>query len=402
MSSVPPDDQSPNQWGDDTGAVPLGPEPEPTGAGGPGGPGGWGEEPRTEPFAVAALVWAIVSIVIPVIGTIVAFVLAQRAADSIRRSQGTRRGEQLVTAARITAGAVLALWAIGLISFFALRSGDSSNSDVAVPTKPPVSTTLAPITTVTTVPLTTTTKPPVTSTTTPPPTVSVLPPPPTAAPTAPPTTPPTTPPTQPVTTVTTLPVTTTTIPDSQKSEILAQKMLAKPALGPSNRGVPNDARFVVDYQAGQVLTVTWAINNGVAPYPTGDATCTAPPTSTGPDTSTTSSTTSTTTSTTTTTLPPGETTPTSAPPAGRTTSQQARYEAKNVLATIKSQITALKLNFTDVQLVGTYPITGAGDDDVVQVLYSHQTVLLPTFNYKKAFDVPPAKELQCLNPAFAD
>jgi hypothetical protein len=36
------------------------------------------------------------------------------------------------------------------------------------------------------------------------------------------------------------------------------------------------------------------------------------------------------------------------------------------------------------------------------VLYSHQTVLLPTFNYKKAFDVPPAKELQCLNPAFAD
>jgi hypothetical protein len=100
----------------------------------------------------------IVSIVIPLVGTMVAFVLAQRASDSIRRSQGTRRGDQLVTAARITAGAVLALWAIGLVSFFALRSGDSSNdNDVAVPTQPPVSTTFAPITTVTTVPTTSTT-----------------------------------------------------------------------------------------------------------------------------------------------------------------------------------------------------------------------------------------------------
>jgi hypothetical protein len=36
----------------------------------------------------------------------------------------------------------------------------------------------------------------------------------------------------------------------------------------------------------------------------------------------------------------------------------------------------------------------------VQVLYSHQTVQKPFSNYKQAFDVPPAKELQCLNPAF--
>src|SRR3974390_1638109 len=115
MSSVPPDDPYPNGGeGDDTGGVPLGPQPEPPGAGGRGGPGGGGEAPRTEPFAVAAMVWAVVSIVIPVLGTIVAFVLAQRASDSIKRSQGTRRGEQLVTAARITAGAGLALWAVGL------------------------------------------------------------------------------------------------------------------------------------------------------------------------------------------------------------------------------------------------------------------------------------------------
>jgi len=113
MSNVPPEDPYPGDWNaGDTGAVPLGPEPEPTYAAGTGGSGGWGEEPRTEPFAIAALVWAIVSIVIPLIGTIVAFVLAQRASDSIRRSRGSRSGEQLVTAARITAGAVLALWAI--------------------------------------------------------------------------------------------------------------------------------------------------------------------------------------------------------------------------------------------------------------------------------------------------
>ena len=85
----------------DTGAVPVGPEPEPTGAAGGGaGSGGWGEKPKVEPFAVAALVWAIVSIVLPLIGTIVALVLSSRAADAIRRSRGTRSGTQLVTAAR--------------------------------------------------------------------------------------------------------------------------------------------------------------------------------------------------------------------------------------------------------------------------------------------------------------
>src|SRR4051812_19888266 len=107
---------------EDTGGVPIGPEPEPTGAGGGGtGPGGWGGEPRPEPFAIAAMVWAVVSIVIPVIGTIIAFVLAQKASDSIRESQGTRKGDGLVTGARVVAGVVLAAWVIGLILFFALR-----------------------------------------------------------------------------------------------------------------------------------------------------------------------------------------------------------------------------------------------------------------------------------------
>ncbi len=407
MSNVPPEDPYPGDWqGGDTGNVPLGPEPEPTYAGGEGGSGGWGEEPRTEPFAIAAMVWAVVSIVIPLVGTIVAFVLAQRASDSIRRSRGTRSGEQLVTAARITAGAVLALWAIGLVSFFALQGGDSTNNnDVAVPTKPPVSTTLAPVTTVTTVPLTTTTtKPPVTTTTAPPPTVTVVPPPPTTAPpTAPPTTgapattaaPTTAPPTEPPTTQ----PPPTTIPDSQKSELLATKMLARKELGPSNRGVPDDERFQVDYQAGKVLTVTWAIDNGAPPLPTGEATCTVPPPST--TTTTTLAPGETTTTTTTTTLPAEPTTTVTLPAGQRTTSDQARYEARQMLLVIKGQLNTLKLDFTEVQVIGTYPITGAGEDAVAEVLYPHSAVQNVFTNYKKAFDVPPATVVQCLNPAFA-
>src|SRR5439155_4308065 len=143
----PPDDWpggegSGGGFPDDTRGVPVGPEPEPTGAAGyGGGPGGWGEPPTTEPFAVAALVWAIVSLAIPVIGTVIALVLAGRAADSIGRSQGTRSGGQLVRASRMIAGGALAAWAIGLIVFFAVRGGPDHGT-VAFPTHPsPVSTT---------------------------------------------------------------------------------------------------------------------------------------------------------------------------------------------------------------------------------------------------------------------
>ncbi|HXY92787.1 MAG TPA: hypothetical protein VEP49_09950, partial [Acidimicrobiia bacterium] len=149
----------PPDWGaDDTGAVPVGPEPEPTGAAGTGaGPGGWGGKPRTEPFAIAALVWAIVSIVLPIVGTIVALVLAARAADAIRRSRGTRSGMQLVTAARVTAGAVIALWAIGLVAFVAFGGTSNNHNKVAVPTQPSTTTTtLAPTTSSTPAPTSTT------------------------------------------------------------------------------------------------------------------------------------------------------------------------------------------------------------------------------------------------------
>jgi outer membrane biosynthesis protein TonB len=395
-ASEPP--QDPNAWNpDDTSAVPVGPEPEPTGAGGSGGSGGWGQA-RVEPFAIAALVWAVVSIVIPVIGTIVAFVLAARAADLIRRSRGERTGTQYVTAARIVAGAVLALWIIGGIAFLALRGGDSSNDNVAVPTQPPATTIAPPASsTSTTAPVTTTTTHPPVTTTAPPPTITVIPPPPTTVPptTTPPTSPPTTtPPTQPPTTLaptTTKPVTPTTTTPEQAAAKVQAKALQK--IGDSNRGVPNDARVVVTYTPGKDLLVTWAINNGDAgEHPTGTPTCSAPPTD--PPTSTEPT-------TTTTTIPDGAVTTTTTLPAGkRTTQQQSRFEAKQLLQSIKPQITSLHLDITGVQLVGTYPIEATGDDDVVQVLYTKATVLGNLPAYQKMFEVPPAEVVQCLNPAF--
>jgi hypothetical protein len=389
-------------WNDDTGAVPVGPEPEPTGAGGPGGPGGWGEA-RVEPFAIAALVWAVVSIVIPVIGTIVAFVLAARAADIIRRSRGERTGTQYVTAARIVAGAVLAHWIIGGIAFLALRDGDSSNDDVAVPTQPP-STTVAPITTSTThAPATTTTThaPATTTTTPPPPTVSVLPPPPTQAPT-------TTPPTTPVTTVSPTTVTpTTATPTTSKPppsstttttpEQAAAKVQAKALtrIGKSNRDIPDAERVVVNYTPGKALLVTWAINNGEeGEHPTGTPSCTTPPTEPPPTTAPDSTAPSTAPDST----PPS--TPAPSIPSKRTTQQQARFEASQLLKSIRPQIDSLHLDITGVQLVGTYSLEGTGEDDVVQALYSKATVEGNLPSYLKMFDVPPAEVVQCLNPAF--
>jgi hypothetical protein len=388
MSSAEPP-ENPDWNAGDTGAVPVGPEPEPTGAGG-GGAGGWGGTPRVEPFAIAALVWAVVSIVIPVIGTIVAFVLAARAADLIRRSRGEKSGTQYVTAARVVAGIVLAAWIIGLIAFLALDDGGGDNNNVAVPTQPPT-TTIAPVTTTSTLPPVTTTKPPVTTTiTVPPPTITVIPPPPsTAPPTSPPTSPPTTKPVEPTTTK---PVTTTTTPEQAAAKVQA-KALQK--IGDSNRGVPNEERVVVSYTPGQDLLVTWAINNGeVGEHPTGTPTCSAPPTD---------PTSTTTTTTTTTTAPDGAVTTTTATtvPAGkRTTQQQARFEAKQLLQSIKQQITTLKLDIPAVQLVGTYSIEGTGEDDVVQVLYTKATVQGNLPGYTKMFEVPPAEVVQCLNPAF--
>ena len=80
--------------------------------------------------------------------------------------------------------------------------------------------------------------------------------------------------------------------------------------------------------------------------------------------------------------------------------EQARYEAKQILLSIRSQISTLKLDIPGVQLIGTYPIQGTSDEEVVQVLYTKSTVQGTLPDYKKMFDVPPAEVVQCLNPAF--
>jgi hypothetical protein len=388
----------------DTGGVPVGPEPEPTGAGGAGS-GGWSEAPRTEPFAVAALVWAIVSVVLPIVGTIVAFVLAARAADSIKRSQGSRSGTGLVLAARVVAGAVIAIWAIGLVAFLALRDGDAdNNNNVAVPTQPSTTSTSGAPTTTQPPLTTTTTKPPVTTTTLVAPTTSIVPPPPTQ-PTTPPTQP-TTPPTQPTeapTTTTTPPTTstpptTTTRSPQEEAERIQDQLLKTTGnqnkrIGPSDRGLTDAERVTVTYVPGQTVTVTWGINNGDPPL-TGTATCQSPPATT-------------TTTTTTSTTGPGvsTTTTTTLAPSPTSTPQVARKEARAILNLLKSEIAAGDLDLDTVQLIGTYPIEGAseGDVDVVQTSYTKAAVSAGAWAATKTnpFVVPPASEVQCLNPAFA-
>src|SRR5436190_1219505 len=308
----------PPEWGaDDTGAVPVGPEPEPTGAAGSGqGPGGWGGKPRVEPFAIAAMVWAVVSIVLPILGTIVALVLSARAADSIRQSRGTRSGMQLVTAARIT----------------------------AAPTAPTSGPTTAP-------------------------------------------TQPTTAPTQP---------TTAPNPGEPEERRITNRLLRPTRLGPSNRGVPNSARVVVQYTPGASVTVTWAIDNGEPPLPTGTPTCAAGP----PTTSTTTTSSTSTTSATTTTTSTSTTTTTTAP--GLSTVEVARQEAVKILKVLKTDIDDRRLDVTGIQLIGRYPIEGAGtaDVDVVQVFYYASTIAGGVPGPAKVFVAPPAGEVQCLNPAF--
>ena len=92
------------------GGPPWGPPPYPAG------------QPRTEGLAVAALVLAIGSFLVPVVPAIVALVLAARAARRIREApEGSVGGRGLVTAARTVAvtglvvGVALAALAVGVV-----------------------------------------------------------------------------------------------------------------------------------------------------------------------------------------------------------------------------------------------------------------------------------------------
>ncbi len=402
MAEVPPWDP------DETVSYPVGPEPEPTGVGGPRGPGGWGSEPPREPYAIAALVWAFV----PLAGALVALILSNKAADSIRRSRGTRRGQDLVTAARIGAGVNLAVCAIALIAFLAVQDTDERND--ASPRPPGSSTTTTttttPSTTATTS-TTTTTRPAsttaATTTSSPTTSVSVVVPPSSAAPSSSVA--------SSTTTTTTVAPSTTTAAQRVEHDV-EERLLGASRLGPSNRGVADGVRFDATYTAGSQLVITWAIDRGTGPAPTGAA-CTAPATtttttstttpgssssssSTTSSSTTTSSTSSTTTTTTTApTSSTSSTTTTSVPPARQATRDLARFEARQILTTLRNRID--RLNLTTVRLVGSYPLTGGTESKVVEVVYSKATASNPTFEQSKAFDVPPAQSLVCLAPAFA-
>jgi hypothetical protein len=101
----------------------AGPPPEPADQPLPPGPGGppWqatpaqaAGSPRAEGLAVAALVLAVVSLLVPLLPGIVALVLAAMAAQRIRQaSAGSVSGRGLVTAA-------LALSTIGLLAWVGL------------------------------------------------------------------------------------------------------------------------------------------------------------------------------------------------------------------------------------------------------------------------------------------
>ena len=59
------------------------------------------------------------------------------------------------------------------------------------------------------------------------------------------------------------------------------------------------------------------------------------------------------------------------------------------------------INVTDIVLVGTYPMSGSTNAQVVRVTYN-KTILDAPVNFPpaKAFQVPPAQTLDCINPAF--
>lgn len=65
-----------------------------------------------DPIAGFALALSIISLAIPVLPAIVAFFLASAANRSIRASEGARRGEGVVLAARLCAGISLAIHAL--------------------------------------------------------------------------------------------------------------------------------------------------------------------------------------------------------------------------------------------------------------------------------------------------
>src|SRR5262249_25395248 len=156
------------------------------------------------------------------------------------------------------------------------------------------------------------------------------------------------------------------------------RLLAPQRLGPSNRGVPNSERVVVQYVPSGTVTVTWAIDNGDPPLPTGTPTWPpGPPTTSTTTTSTSPSTTTSTTPATSTSTTTTRTSTTRTPlPPGQSTVEVARQEAVKILRVLKTDIDDDRLDVTGIQLIGRYPIEGpdAADVDVMQVFYYASTL----------------------------
>jgi len=95
------------------------------------------------------------------------------------------------------------------------------------------------------------------------------------------------------------------------------------------------------------------------------------------------------------------TTTTTPDPVKLSTSARAHYEARQILVVVRTRLPVLDI--TGVELRGTFPIVDdrAVDFDVVKVHYTRSTVQSPFSDYTRAFDIPPAAQLECLNSAFA-
>jgi hypothetical protein len=167
-------------------------------------------------------------------------------------------------------------------------------------------------------------------------------------------------------------------------------------LGPSNRGVSDAARFTVTYTPGQEITVTWSVNNGTTPLPTGTPTCEPEPTTSAPTGASTSAPTKETSSTT--RARPGTTTTTTIDPSKLDTKTLARYEAHQIILTTKSRLA--HLNIKHLRLVGQYPLSAPTDEKVIDITYPHATIRTARFDYTTVFEAPPAQTITCIDPAF--
>jgi hypothetical protein len=107
--------------------------PGPPGYGGAPVPGGYGyAAPQTEGLAIGAFVTSLVAwVVCPVIPAIVALVLASRASQRIRESQGWRTGEGFVTAARVIAWVNIAAFGALIVLMIILGAIDGGSSSSA-------------------------------------------------------------------------------------------------------------------------------------------------------------------------------------------------------------------------------------------------------------------------------